>query len=219
MYKLQFQKTAISATDSAWLSDIAFSTSGLFDEHRASARSLLNQLALDENITEDFVEYYDLVISMQEDTLTWLQIDSASVIKLKTLAQSESDIALYAQSALELRGDTVIKRHPEESYVGPSGRFSQPEEEKPNKISKTEFKLFPNPSNGFIMLESNKRLDELCRIEIVDISGRLLLNSQIDFRERNINQINLSGISSGIYFCRILGDDKQLEVLKFIHQP
>ena len=158
-------------------------------------------------------------LEIQDDTLTWLQLDSTKVALLKTIANEESDLALYAQAALELRGDTIIKRHPEESLSGPSGRYSSPEENNTVKISKTEFKLFPNPSTGFIMLESNKRLNELCRIELVDISGRLIFNSIIDFRERNINLIDLSSIGSGIYFCRILSNGKQLEVLKFIHQP
>lgn len=158
-------------------------------------------------------------LDMEEDTITWLQLDSNKVALLKAIASEDSDLALYALAALELRGDTIIKRHPEESLSGPSGRYSSPEENNTLKISKTEFKLFPNPSNGFIMLESNKRLNELCRIELVDISGRIIYLSNIDFRERNINQINLSGIGSGIYFCRILSNGKQLEVLKFIHQP
>jgi len=159
-------------------------------------------------------------LEMKEDIITWLQLDSSKVALLKTIANEDSDLALYAQAALELRGDTIIKRHPEESAFGESsGRYAQPNEEKPNTIKRTEFNLYPNPSNNYIVLESNKRISELCRVEIFDISGRLILNKQLDFRERNVNQINLNGINSGIYFCRILNSDKQLEVIKFIHQP
>ena len=217
MYKLQFQKTAISATYSAWLGDIAFSTSGLFDEHRASARSLLNQLALDENITEDFVEYYDLVIIMQEDTLTWLQIDSASVIKLKTLAQSESDIALYAQSALELRGDTVIKRHPEESYGGPSGRYSQTPtiNNKPEK--KSEIKIYPNPSKGLLNIESIE-IEGNVIVNLFDISGRIIYSDRIILRKNSPSQLNVSNISNGLYFIHITQDGKSVNTSKIVFE-
>jgi hypothetical protein len=158
-------------------------------------------------------------LEIEEDTITWLQLDSTKVALLKSIANEDSDIALYALAALELRGDTIIKRHPEDSYGGSSGKFARPQEDKPNTIKRTEFNLYPNPSNNYIVLESNKRISELCRVEIFDISGRLILNQQLDFRERNANQINLNGINSGIYFCRISDKEKQIEVIKFIHQP
>ena len=47
MYKLQFQKTAISAADSAWLGDIAFSTTDIFDERRSVAERLLDSIYRD----------------------------------------------------------------------------------------------------------------------------------------------------------------------------
>ena len=184
-----------------------------------SARSLLEELHIQEFITESFYNYYDLVVGLSEDTITWLQLDSNKVALLKAIASEDSDLALYALAALELRGDTVIKRHPEDNYGGPSGRYSSPEEDNTVKFKTTKFTLYPNPSQNFIILESNTRFDELCNIEIFDIAGRLILTSQIDFKERNTNKVNLNGINSGIYFCRILKDNKQLEVIMFIHQP
>lgn len=47
MYILQHQKTAISAADSVWLSDIAFSASDVFDERRSFAESLLDSIYRD----------------------------------------------------------------------------------------------------------------------------------------------------------------------------
>jgi hypothetical protein len=167
-----------------------------------SARSLLNQLALDENISEAFVEYYDLVITMQEDTLTWLQIDSASVLKLKSLAQSNSDIALYALSALELRGDTLIKRHPEDSYGGYSQRLSFFEEEtKPIKIV-SKLEIYPNPGKGDFNLRMNG-LEGLTDVSVYDLSGRRLLFQRVNFINNNPIQLSMNGYNSGIYFVEL----------------
>lgn len=47
MYTLQHQKTALSAADSVWLSDIAFSSSDVFDERRSFAESLLDSIYRD----------------------------------------------------------------------------------------------------------------------------------------------------------------------------
>ena len=47
MHTLQHQKTAISAADSVWLSDIAFSASDVFDERRSFAESLLDSIYRD----------------------------------------------------------------------------------------------------------------------------------------------------------------------------
>jgi len=166
-----------------------------------SARSLLNQLALDENISEQFIEYYDLVIGMEEDSLTWLEIDSVSVLKLKEIAQSETDLSLYALAALELRGDTIIKIHPEESYGGSSQKLYIPEDIKAKKID-NKLMIYPNPGKGEFNIRMNG-LEGLSNILVYDLSGRLLMNKQEIFIENNPVQLNLNEYKSGIYFVEL----------------
>jgi hypothetical protein len=182
-----------------------------------SARSLLNQLALNENISEQFIEYYDLVIGMEEDTLTWLEIDSVSVLKLKEIAQSETDLSFYALAALELRGDTVIKMHPEEVISGPSGKYAQAPKENNNKKINSDIKIYPNPSKGFLNIES-KEIEGDVIINFFDISGRIIYSDRLLLRKNSPSQVNVSNISNGLYFIQINKDGKFVNTSKIVFE-
>ncbi|MFC7443644.1 DUF7619 domain-containing protein [Mesoflavibacter profundi] len=57
-------------------------------------------------------------------------------------------------------------------------------------------KVFPNPTNNNIFIEAIKGV-EIYTIEVIDISGKELL------RLKNVNNCNLLGLTSGIYFLKI----------------
>lgn len=67
--------------------------------------------------------------------------------------------------------------------------------------SNYQAKLFPNPASNSIMLNLNGV--SKVNIEFLDIQGKLLFSKNQVF---NNEQIDLSGISSGTYFVRILSD-------------
>jgi hypothetical protein len=129
------------------------------------------------------------------------QIDSVSVAKLKALAQSESDIALYSLAALELRGDTLIKRHPEESYGGSSQRLSSPKETK-ELIKESKLLIYPNPGKGIFNLKMNSFVGQ-AELFVFDLTGRLMLRKKEIFVENNPVQLNLNEYKSGIYFVEL----------------
>ena len=56
--------------------------------------------------------------------------------------------------------------------------------------------MFPNPTNNNIFIEAIKGV-EIYTIEVIDISGKELL------RLKNLNNCNLLGLTSGIYFLKI----------------
>lgn len=68
--------------------------------------------------------------------------------------------------------------------------------------------IYPNPSKDFIyLLNSNHKS---CNLEIYDALGSLILKSQTS------NIIDLSSLSNGIYFCKIIHNEKLLASEKLI---
>ncbi len=64
--------------------------------------------------------------------------------------------------------------------------------------------IYPVPANGFIQVEN---VSELCYYELIDISGNVCLHGILQN-----NNINLSGLSNGIYIIRLT--DEQHRTLK-----
>ena len=67
-------------------------------------------------------------------------------------------------------------------------------------------KIFPNPSNGFITIAINKDYQAELAVEITNISGKKVYNSSINTNQ-NINKIDLSYLSSGIYYLKLTSKD------------
>ncbi len=60
----------------------------------------------------------------------------------------------------------------------------------------TAVQIYPNPSNGIIYL--NKGLEVINQIELMDVSGKVLLNQIGD-----LNEINFQNLAHGVYYLRI----------------
>lgn len=67
---------------------------------------------------------------------------------------------------------------------------------KTDNFEKDNFNFYPNPSEGIVLIE-NKSNILLKEISIHDISGKKLLSEKSNF-----NKIDISGLSSGVYFIR-----------------
>jgi hypothetical protein len=74
-----------------------------------------------------------------------------------------------------------------------------------NDNSSFEFSVYPNPSNGLINIQSEIAIDE---IKIYSLQGILIENS---------SEIDISHLSSGIYFIEVLYE-KGKSVQKFIRE-
>jgi hypothetical protein len=72
------------------------------------------------------------------------------------------------------------------------------------------FELFPNPAQHFITI--NSVLDEKISITIYDVNGREVIKTSSADKQKSID---ISTISAGIYFVKIIGSEKT-ETLKFI---
>jgi len=69
-------------------------------------------------------------------------------------------------------------------------------------------KIFPNPVQDFVNIESNKNF---IAYEIIDESGKLILNK--DFKS---SKIDISNLKAGLYFIKLKSLDNETNIVKFI---
>ncbi len=127
----------------------------------AFARILLDTFPV--NSTEDslFVAYHSLWLDLKEDSISWKQMDSLQLLQIRSIAAIESPVQDYALAVLELIGDTVIVRFPEENTEEESARYAfkeKDEEKKPDlkEIPSAAFAIFPNPNSGLFTIKLNQ---------------------------------------------------------------
>jgi len=71
------------------------------------------------------------------------------------------------------------------------------------------FKLFPNPASSDVSLQSPILKLQATFVEIYDLNGSKLLVKQIPKGSETV-QIDVSGLQSGMYFCRVTVDNKSV---------
>ncbi|QAA82523.1 T9SS type A sorting domain-containing protein [Aequorivita sp. H23M31] len=81
--------------------------------------------------------------------------------------------------------------------------------------TQANFSVYPNPSQDKLFVISSKDLDVL-KIQIFNWEGRLL-NGQTSFSGKQI-AINVSDLSSGIYFLKLFDRNGTVEIVKFIKE-
>lgn len=72
-----------------------------------------------------------------------------------------------------------------------------------NMVTNQYYRIYPNPSTDFINIELNNY--ENFTLSIINSSGQVLLKKQMT--ERQIERINISEFSKGVYFIKITGQD------------
>ena len=76
-----------------------------------------------------------------------------------------------------------------------------------------DVRVFPNPTTGMLYVQSSEPVRQ---IEIYDLSGRQLMSC--NGQTEQLNTLNVNNLKSGIYFIRILTQDNQSSISKFIKQ-
>ncbi|HEY1047164.1 MAG TPA: T9SS type A sorting domain-containing protein, partial [Bacteroidia bacterium] len=82
-----------------------------------------------------------------------------------------------------------------------------------NKISRVQYKVYPNPTNGFFSLETS---DNIKQISVYDVMGNELQVIKNQF-EDSITKMDLTHLAPGIYFIK-LQTDKGSAIEKIIIQ-
>ncbi len=81
-----------------------------------------------------------------------------------------------------------------------------------NNFTNTQLKIYPNPSNGNLFIESS--ISEL-KYKILDFTGKVIFTNTINnYKE----QVNLNNLDKGIYFIRFQNDNKIIKTEKLIIQ-
>ena len=74
-------------------------------------------------------------------------------------------------------------------------------------IENIQFEIFPNPAREKIQVAGHVLQDYGGKVEIYDLNGRKLLQKQINTRTEEI-EIDISSLKSGVYFCRLISENK-----------
>ncbi|WP_271423665.1 T9SS type A sorting domain-containing protein [Aequorivita sinensis] len=84
-----------------------------------------------------------------------------------------------------------------------------------NDINEKLFSIYPNPVNEVLVLNGTKNISNL-KTQIYSTEGKILNTQHIDFNKQTT--INVSNLSSGIYFLNIEDESGRVEVKKFVKQ-
>ncbi len=78
------------------------------------------------------------------------------------------------------------------------------------------FSIYPNPTQNELYIKSQKSKTGNLKIKIFNVEGKLLSLQNLNFE--NQASLNISHLSSGIYFLNIESENGMVEVKKFIKQ-
>ncbi len=84
-----------------------------------------------------------------------------------------------------------------------------------NLENKTEFSLFPNPTQNSFKIISINHFIKNSTLIITDINGKVIYNCNLPINNKEIT-INLDGFSKGIYFVKLMNDREINAVKKLI---
>ncbi|RLD49598.1 MAG: hypothetical protein DRJ05_20750, partial [Bacteroidetes bacterium] len=82
--------------------------------------------------------------------------------------------------------------------------------------SRDNFKVFPNPAKNILNIIQNRNTNwPQLSISITDLSGRVVVNEQLNSVASKQYQVNIADLQNGIYFIHLKSND-QSSVLRFI---
>jgi len=77
------------------------------------------------------------------------------------------------------------------------------------ELQVTDFKLFPNPTKGWVQIEFTLQENKPVTLEIVDMLGRVRSTNFIRSTNRRfVERVDLSSVASGVYFLRLQAEEK-----------
>lgn len=84
-----------------------------------------------------------------------------------------------------------------------------------NEINNDALKalVFPNPTTGFIELQINSTTYDQLTYELLDQNGSLI---EQKFITGGVSDINMSSLTSGIYFLKVINSGKTMKTFKIV---
>lgn len=77
------------------------------------------------------------------------------------------------------------------------------------------FEVFPNPVNDMLSVTIKNKKYQFAEIEIYNITSQKILSETLN-NTNNVFEVNIQGLLSGMYFCRIVTDSGNSDVLRLI---
>jgi hypothetical protein len=177
------------------------------------ARTLLEELDLENREDTAFYNLHDLAITLKEDTLTWFEMDSTQQVLIEELASGETMMKNRAEAILAMLEDTSVVRTPEEFEL-PSERRGVEEENEP--MSSEMVSVYPNPFSGnfTIQYKLREKANQI-RFEVFDLTGRRIRDAQISGSEEGSQQLMFENCE-GFYVLRVTADRRVIRTEKLI---
>jgi trimeric autotransporter adhesin len=97
------------------------------------------------------------------------------------------------------------------------GKYNYSEIRKVNFDKQYSYSIYPNPSTDFLKLSVDDPSGFSGSAQIINAEGRVLISKQLNVNNQLV-QINISTLSSGLYFIRIITADGAINMLKFTKQ-
>ena len=77
--------------------------------------------------------------------------------------------------------------------------------------------ILPNPTNGIFTIKINEVINGNLHAQVTDISGKLLISNEVDYRASGSIQMNLSNYAEGIYLLSIKTEDASITQKVVLH--
>lgn len=85
-----------------------------------------------------------------------------------------------------------------------------------NEIIKSEFKIYPNPSNGIISLENNSA-SGFYSLSLISISGKVIWNEDVSLLNNQVLSLILPEVKAGLYLFRMTNiNDRSYSIKRLI---
>jgi hypothetical protein len=161
------------------------------------------ELPTDDYILEIRDETGTTTVAAYDAPLATLGLDGAAISVVAsgflTPANNSSGPAFGLWVALASGGDLIPLS------------FPTAVEEQPTLIE-DEFVMFPNPARDMVNVNFGLETDQNVSIEIFNMIGNKIMEEELGFRGARTHneQINISGLSNGLYFLRITAGNSQI---------
>jgi len=125
-------------------------------------------------------------------------------------ADAGSGGALIASNTLEVI--TLENQYHEEEEIIDAAVENEVEAE--SDFALTPISVFPNPANDFINIDLRSIDAEIIQMGVFDVMGREVMNIASDNID-GIMQKDVSQLTSGMYFLRVMNIEKETQMIKF----
>ena len=88
-----------------------------------------------------------------------------------------------------------------------------------NTTEKKLFEVFPNPANNYIIIKSRNKINSDLNIELIDASGKLVMQQALHFKkDKTEQQISISNLSHGVYILKIKTSEGSVQQIKLVKE-